>query len=93
MMHGEKVRGNSMHFAAGAFSLSSFSFTRHWYAVICVSGLKHIVFVSISLKDEAVCCLKRLLELQLLRRSYYWAFGWSGFVVLGKLLIQNKLLQ
>lgn len=40
-------------------SLSSFSLTCHWYAVICVSRLEHIGFVSISLKYEAVCRLKR----------------------------------
>lgn len=60
MMHSEKVRGNSMDFASGAFSLSFFSFTCHWYAVICVSRLEYIGFVGISLKDEAACCLKRL---------------------------------
>lgn len=39
MLHSEKVRGNSMHFASGAFSVSLLSFTHHWYAVICVSIL------------------------------------------------------
>lgn len=39
--------------------LYSFFFTRHWYAVICVSRLEYISFVSISLKDEAVCGVKR----------------------------------
>lgn len=63
VMHSEKVRGNSMHFASGAFSPSSFSFMRHCYAVICVSRLEYIGFVSISLKDEAACCLKRLPKL------------------------------
>lgn len=37
-----------------------FSFTCHWYALICVSRLVYIGFVRISLKDEAACCLKRL---------------------------------
>lgn len=59
VMQSEKVKGNSMHFAPGAFFLYSFSFTRHWYAVICVSRLEYIGFVSISLKDEAVCWVKR----------------------------------
>lgn len=75
VMHSEKVRGNSMHFAPGAFSLSSFSFTPHWYAVICVSRLEYIGFVSISLKDEALWCL--------IRRSGCWSSNYWGGLMIG----------
>lgn len=94
VMHSEKVRRNSMRFASGAFSLSSFSF----YAPLVRCNLRiqtgvHRLCFPISLKDEAPCCLKAC------RSCNYWGglmiglLDRRGFVVVGELLIQNEWLQ
>lgn len=49
VMHNEKVRGDSVYFASSVFTVFCFSFTRCWYAVICVSKVKFTGFVSILL--------------------------------------------
>lgn len=75
--------------------LSSFCFTCQWYAIICVSRLEYEGFVSISLKDEAACCLKCTLDAEVVIPKALLlgsSNGW-GFVVVRELLIQNEWLQ
>lgn len=60
MMHSEKVRGNSMFFAFWSLLCVFLLLNCHWYSVIFVSEMELISFVYISLKREAVHCLKRL---------------------------------
>lgn len=88
-MHSEKVRATQCILPL----VPSLSFTRHWYAVICASRLGYIGFVSISLKDEGACCLKRhsACQSKLVRRPYDLAFQWRGSVVMWELLIQTRL--
>lgn len=70
-----------MHFASGAFSLSSFSFTRHCYAVICVSRLEYIGFVSISLKDDGSVLFEKAAGVVITEEALRWGFCCVGGII------------